>query len=324
MAAMIEEINQNKYYNIYDLHVEQENLVKKNVRSQKDEKAIRNEIKKINKLFYNRVEEEDRKAEKVIKAAEKEYLLNTKKEVYQKKLLDISRNTFFNKLNEKQTRDNKYYQEKSNGYEDVYNYNSFVATSEYNKHANKVLLDSSIRNLEIEKEIDEIDAKFQIQIETLTDVIKKYQLEIQIAKRLNELNILYLTEKYNREVSFLTVSNILKIEKCKVLDIYNINQYELNIKNSKNILDYSKNKIKIQNEKYKSLKQQDIFIQNRQLQNIISKTAFDEYSINFFAETDEALLTKEYTFDNVTNTFGYVVLMDSFYKEDGKYSEYWE
>ena len=33
---------------------------------------------------------------------------------------------------------------------------------------------------------------------------------------------------------------------------------------------------------------------------------------------------KEYTFENVTNTFGYVVLMDDYYKEDGKYSEYWE
>ena len=312
-----QEINQNKYYNIYDLHLEQEKLVKQFMKNEKDEKKIKQEIKKINNLYYSRIMEEDKKTEKVLQAAEKEFTINTQKEVYQKKILDITRNTFFNKLNEKQTRNNKYYQEKTNGYEDLYNYNSSVALTEYNKKANKVLLDSSIRNLEIEKEIDETDAKFQIQIETLTDVIKKYQLEIQIAKRLNDLNILFLTEKYNREVSFLTVSNLLKIEKCKVLDLYNINQYELNIKNSKIILDYSKNKIKIQNEKYKTLKQQDILIQNKQLQNVISKTAFDEYSINFFSNIDEELLSKEYAYNTSINKTKllrekYIVALDAY------------
>ena len=33
---------------------------------------------------------------------------------------------------------------------------------------------------------------------------------------------------------------------------------------------------------------------------------------------------KQYRKTNVTNTFDYVVLMDSFYKEDGNYTEYWE
>ena len=296
-----QELNQNKYYSIYDLHVEQEKLIKQFLESENNSNKVKREIKRINKVFYDRMIDEDKKTEKIIKNAEKEFLYNTKNEMYQKKLLDISRNTFFSKLTEKQTRDNKYYQEKSNGYEVVYNYNSSIANNVYNKHANKVLLESSIRNLKIEKEIDETDAKFQIQIETLNDVIKKYQLEIQIAKRLNELNNLFLTEKYNREVSFLTVSNLLKIEKCKVLDIYNINQYELNIKNSKNVLDYSKNKIRIQNEKYKALKQQDILIQNKQLEMIVSKTAFDEYSINYFADTDTDLLNKEHSYTTSLN-----------------------
>ncbi len=296
-----QELNQNKYYNIYDLHVEQEKLIKQFLESEANSNKVKQEIKRINKIFYDRMVDEDKRTEKIIKSAEKEYLSNTKKEMYQKKLLDISRNSFFSRLTEKQTRDNKYYQEKNNGYEDVYNYHSSVANNVYNKHANKALLESSIRNLEIEKEIDEIDAKFQIQIETLSDVIKKYQLEIQIARRLNELNDLFLTEKYNREVSFLTVSNLLKIEKCKVLDIYNINQYELNIKNSKNVLDYSKNKIRIQNDKYKSLKQQDILIQNKQLEMIVSKTSFDEYSINYFATNDLELLKKEYNYTTSLN-----------------------
>ena len=94
------------------------------------------------------------------------------------------------------------------------------------------------------------------------------------------LNHLFLDEKYNREISFLTVSNLLKIEKCKVLDQYNIRQYELNIENSNNILEYSKKKINLQNEKYSALKKQDIVISHSELQNIISKNSYDVFCIN--------------------------------------------
>jgi len=271
---------QNKYYSIFDIHVEQEKIIAEFLLNNKNDPKLKTALRKINKQYYNKIAEENNRVEKLIDAAKKSYAKENAEGVYEKKILDISRTSFFAKLNEKQTRDNKYYQEKNNGYENLYNYNAFIATSEYNKQANKLLLDSSIRNLGIEKEIDETDAKYQIQIETLSDVIKKYQLEISISKKLNELNRIYLDDKYNREISFLTVSNLLKIEKCKVLDQYNIRQYELNIQNSNNILDYSKKKINLQNDKYSALKKQDIVISHNQLQNIITNNNYDISLLN--------------------------------------------
>ena len=270
--------NQIKYYSIFNLHKEEERATI-DVYSSNNPK-YKNEIKRLNKIYYKKMLEESNKCEKLIQQAKKNYISSTNENSYQKKLLDITRTTSFNKLNEKQIRDNKYFQELSNRYENQYNYDSFVAINEYNKYANKILLDSSIRNLGIEKELDETDARYQIQIETLVDVIKKYQLEINIASRLNKLNHYFLDEKYNKEVSFLTVSNLLKIEKCKVLDQYNYRQYELNLENSNNILEYSKNKIGLQNDKYSALKKQDVVIASAELHNFTSKNSYDSYVIN--------------------------------------------
>jgi len=288
-----DEENQTKYYKIFDMHTEQEEVLRQIIEDNKNNKKIKSILRKINKEFYKRVAEENDRCEKLLLSARKNYSRENSEGVYEKKLLDISRTTFFAKLNEKQIRDNKYYQEKTTGYEAQFNYDSAVATSEYNRNANKVLLDSSIRNLDIEKEIDETDAKFQIQIEMLSDIIKKYQLEITIAKKLNDLNILYLTEKYNREISFLTVSNLLKIEKCKVLDQYNIRQYELNIQNSNNVFEYSKNKINLQNEKYSALKKQDISIARAELQNYSTKNSYDISVIYDKCAYDQDISTKE-------------------------------
>lgn len=293
--------NQTKYYKIFDIHTEQEKLIREYIQDNKNNAKLKADLKRINKEFYNRVNEENKKCEKILAAAKKNYSRENSQGLYEKKILDISRTTFFAKLNEKQIRDNKYYQERSNIYETQFNYNSLIATNEYNRNANKVLLDSSIRNLEIEKEIDETDAKYQIQIETLSDVIKKYQLEISIAKKLNELNHLFLDEKYNREISFLTVSNLLKIEKCKVLDQYNIRQYELNIENSNNILEYSKKKINLQNEKYSALKKQDIVISHSELQNIISKNSYDVFCINSKCLYEQDIANKEMKHNTALN-----------------------
>ena len=308
---------QTQYYTIFSIHEEQEKIIKQFLIDNKNNQKIKSQLKKINKLFYSRIMEEHRKTEKLVKNAEKNYLNNTKQHIYEKKILDISRTSFFAKLTEKQIRDNKYYQEKTNGYENIFNYYSNIAVNEYNKQANKVLLDSAIRNLHIEKEIDETDAKYQIQIETLTDVIKKYQLEISIADKLNRLNHLFLDEKYNREISFLTVSNLLKIEKCKVLDQYNKRQYELNIENSLNVLEYSKKKINLQNEKYEALKKQDIAIQNMKLQNIISNTSYNEYCINQDCSLQIELFDEEFNLETNLNKYSlltkkYIVELDEY------------
>jgi len=316
-AKYCENEKQTQYYTIFSIHQEQEKIIKQFLIDNKDNQKIKKELKKINKLFYSRIMEEHRKTEKLLKNAEKNYLHNTKQNIYEKKILDISRTSFFAKLTEKQIRDNKYYQEKTNGYENIFNFYSTIAQNEYNKQANKVLLDSAIRNLHIEKEIDETDAKYQIQIETLTDVIKKYQLEIAIAEKLNKLNHIFLTEKYNREISFLTVSNLLKIEKCKVLDQYNKRQYELNIENSLNILEYSKKKINLQNEKYDALKRQDIVIANMELQDIISNTSYDEYCINLNSQYEESILNAKYNLE--TNLKKYSLLSQKYIVELDEY-----
>ncbi len=288
-----DEENQTKYYTIFDIHIEQEKIIRTFINENKNNTKIKGELRKINKEFYKKVIEENKKCEKLLSAAKKEYSRNNNESLYEKKLLDISRNTFYAKMNEKQIRDNKLYQEKNIGYERLFNYNSLLATTEYNRNANKVLLDSSIRNLDIEKEIDETDAKYQIQIETLLDVIKKYQLEINIAKRLNELNHIYLDEKYARDISFHTVSNLLKIEKCKVLNEYNNRQFMLNNTNSENVLEYSKKKINLQNNKYSALKKQDIEIARSVLDNITSKNNYTSIVVNSKCVFDQDIANKE-------------------------------
>lgn len=238
--------------------------------------------KKIIKRYNTLKSDELKSVSEEIERLNEEYNYEIAKNAYAKKLLNLDRTIALKRLTELETKDNKYYQEIDNQYENSLSYNIQAINSSFTKDANQIRLDSTINSMEVNRNIAELEATYEKQFEVLNNNIKKNKLEIDVALRINKLMHEFEDKKYQRKINFLTVSCLLEIEKCKVLDTYNKTQYELNITNYKNILDYSKNKIQLQNEKYEKLENQKLKINDKKLENLIHSTGYRimELSIN--------------------------------------------
>ncbi len=266
------EHNQIKNYDIFKIHKRHENELLSIYNSNLSPFQSKLRVKKTNNFYHHVKEQSNHSHDKLMKELKKQYTSDIEKNSYQKRLLDINRSTSFKRLSEQEIRDNKYFQEIENLYEATLNFEIFKANQECNKRSNDAKLESSIRNVYFEGETDKIDAIYQKEIEKLNAEIKKKNLEIDITKDLNRLVHEYEDEKYNRGVSYHTVSNLLTIERYKLLDQYNKKQFDLNLESASTTLKYSKEKMNIKNKRFEELTKKDILIADKKLEK------FKEYS----------------------------------------------
>ncbi|MBQ9449262.1 MAG: hypothetical protein IJU60_05250 [Acholeplasmatales bacterium] len=266
------EHNQMRNYDMLKIHKRHENELVSIYNSNLSNFQSRLRVKRTNNFYHHVKAQSNRSHDKLMNEIKKQYSSDIEKNSYQKRLLDINRSTSFKRLTEQEIRDNKYFQEIENLYEATLNFEIFKANQECNKRSNDAKLESSIRNVYFEGQTDEIDAIYQKEIEKLNAEIKKKNLEIGITKELNKIVHDFENEKYNRGVSYHTVSNLLTIERYKLLDQYNKNQFDLNLESASTSLEYSKEKMNIKNKKFEDVTHKDVVIAKKKLEN------FKEYS----------------------------------------------
>jgi len=284
-------------YKLLELNKALENELKNNISS-----SVKPNIRKTKKEYYIQSKNETKATKKYIDEITHIYNKNMEVNNYNKKLLDIDRSYMTKKLSEKEIRDNKYYQELSNVDENNLNYNLFLINSEYNKEANTIRLSSNLNSISNDAEFKKIEAENQKNIERLQSKIKRISLEISSADSLRNMIKNLEEEKYIKSKNFYTVSNLLEIEKSKVLDNYNYEQYLLNVKNAELIYNYSKENINLQNKKYEVLKKQENKINNKILDIDLENQKYNEIILNDKRGKEISELTRvnQYELDSIS------------------------
>ena len=105
--------------------------------------------------------------------------------------------------------------------------------------------------------------------------IVKLSLEIKTIKEIQEYNDKYINDKYKKDRSFETVRSMLEIEKCKVLDEYNNNKYEINKKSIEQELSYNKMNFSNQNRQFEAEEKIKIDINEEQSKKTYYKIIYD-------------------------------------------------
>lgn len=280
-------MTETKLYSIFLIHQKQEAELKDAYQNKNKRYA-----QKINKSYSKIKSNEAYKTDRYLSELKAEMENNINEERFKKKIFDIDRSSDFERLDETQIKINKYWQEKDNEFENALNYHTNVEISKYNKNANNARLEASSSNLSIESKIDELTAKYEKEIEKINNIIKKYELEIEVSTNLKDETIAYLTDYNNRKISFATVKNLLTAEKNKALYELNYKQYTSNVDNANLVLNYSIDKINIQNNKYKDSKNQELKIEGKKLENLEFQTKFRIDEINFENDKQKYLLNQ--------------------------------
>ncbi len=273
-------------YALFKIHQAQEKELKELYENNTRFLVTKAKAYKINRSYYKMMRQKEKDSNKIVNNMTIDYTKEIEKNNYQKRILDIGRSTSFNVLNEKEVRDNKFYQEQNNLFENTLNFDIYEANLEFNKRANDVRLISDIKGLELEKGYTEDEAKCQIKIETINSKIKKKNLEITLALDMQKLVHDYEESRHNRAITYYTVSNLLEIEKYKVLNQFNKRQHDLNIKNANAILDYSNKKIELQNKKFETFHKEEVKIEKRYLDKLINEHNYKiiEHELNLAKE----------------------------------------
>ena len=218
-----------------------------------DSKEASKKIKKIQKDF-----EGQRKAEKVktnieLSKLEKEYKKKTAINNYDKNVLDINRNYDLKINNEKEIADNKYFQALNNIDENDFNFKTKIHNNNYNINANIIKLENSIKTIKLDSQFEKENMDHQIAIQKLSNSLKKTNLELNTLVSIQEKMTHYENLRHDKCIKFLTINNLLEIEKCKTLAEFNTRNYNQNVENAKKILEISKRNIHMQNSKSSSL-----------------------------------------------------------------------
>lgn len=266
-----------------------------------------------NKLYF-KITNQIKKAEyKKLKRYELIYQKELEKIRHNKSLLELDKNHALKNINDKEQSDNKHFQELNNIYENDVNFLIETSNLKYNQKANSVKCQSRIRSKGLEKDLDISEANFQKKIEMLHSSTNKLKCEIDAAIRLNSIVHEYEEEKYKHKINNLTVSTLLEIEKCKLLDQYNQRTYGYNVLNSKVNLLYSQKRLELENEQFEVLTNLDIEKTNASLQRDIINTAYKikESQINELEEKSIQNRNTQYSIDSMNH----MVLKDRFKAE---------
>lgn len=179
-----------------------------------------------------------------------------------KNYLEIDKNFAIKNLNDQEQFDNKYYQENDNIYGNDFNYTVKNANYRFSQQANLLRCQSQIRTKLLERNFDGISANYYKKIESIQNKISTYKLAIEITQKLNHVVLQYLEDTYKANLHLEETSNLLEIEKNKLLKEYNRTQYDYNIKNITLSKEYGFKKIDLENQKAQEHKKLKIILEN--------------------------------------------------------------
>lgn len=191
-----------------------------------------------------------------------------------KNYLEIDKNFAIKNITDQEQYDNKYYQEKNSIFENDYNYIVKTANYRFAQKANLLRCQSQIRTKLLERNFDGIEANYYKRIETIQSKINSYKLEINLTKQLHRSIHKYQENKYQNTLHLEEVSNLLEIEKNKLLKEFNESQYLYNIKSIELTKAYGFKKIDLENDKEQKLIQLKKELQTLLLEKNTASSSF--------------------------------------------------
>ncbi len=191
-----------------------------------------------------------------------------------KNFLEIDKNYAIKEITNQEQFDNKYYQEKDNFYESDFNYVVKSANYRFAQKANVLRCQSQIRTKLLERNYDGIEANYYKRIETIQNKINSYQLERKLANELVEIVLDFQEKEYQSNLHLEEVTNLIEIEKNKILNQFNLSQYEYNVKNIELERNYGFKKIDLENQKAEKFKKLKIELENDLLKKNNVSTSF--------------------------------------------------
>ncbi len=227
-----------------------------------------------NKQYMNEVALEKKLNELKLFNLTKEHTIELQESKHNKNFLEIDKNYAIKDITIQEQFDNKYYQEKDNVYENDFNYIVKTANFRFSQKANILRCQSQIRTKLLERNYDGIEANYYKKIETIQNTINSYRLEIKLAEEIYELVLAFQQKNYEDQLHLNEVTNLLEIEKNKLLREYNVSQYDYNIKNITLSKDYGLKKIDLENEKAEKTKNLKIELENYMLKKNTVSTSF--------------------------------------------------
>jgi len=210
-------------------------------------------ILKLQKSYQQQRNVERAKTKIELTKTEKNYKRNLAKNNFDRNILDINRNYDLKINNEKENADNKYFQALNNIDENDFNFKTKIHNNNYNINANILKLDNAIKTIKTDSVFEKENADHQIEIQRLNNELKKTNLELNTLVEIQEKITNYEKLRHDKCIKFLTINNLLEIEKCKTLAEFNTKNYNQNVENAKKILELSKRKLHMENSKFSAL-----------------------------------------------------------------------
>lgn len=308
-SLMLEENQRKYYYRCFELKKRQEQEILKILSNNKNTSGdldmhTKRLIKARNKYYYRLIKQYNRSEYKKTKKHELLYHKEIENIRSNKALLDLDRSYLLRKYSEKEQGDNKYYQEINGIYEIDMNSSITISNMRYNKKANQIKCQSRIRSKDLEKDLDISEANFQKKIEMIQSNINKYKYELKANEELKKIIHTYENNKRNIKTSYYSVINLLQTETNKLLNNYNISSYNLNVKTSKNNLNYGRKKLELENQRFEALNNIKINRANEALQRDIINTAY-KIKENQIYETEDRnvqIRNASYLIDSINHT----------------------
>lgn len=254
-------IKRDYYETIYkktkEFHTEIENLYS----SSDNKKHIQKNLKFLNRQYNSAVKFIKKDVEYKLLELSKDCTIKLAKNKTNKTLLELDKNYNIKALTDEEQYNNKYYQEKSNIYENDYNLYVKNINIKFNQSANDIKLRSEKRTKLLERNHLGIDINYSKRIETINNNINKLKFELSFEKDLEKINTIYEENKYINNINLTKATNLLEIEKNKLLKDYNISRYKNHINELELDKRYGLKKLEIETE------HKDI-IKNYQIKNV--------------------------------------------------------
>ena len=241
-------------------------------------------IKKLIKLKYKsfaskkyRLEE---KLNNELRNLELSVLKNIENENFERKKLELEKNSEIKKYIEKENNLNKIYQEINNKSEynlkhdeEKYKINYDINSSTKKRaHSLEQTKKTKTKNIEL--------AKFDIELEEINYKIKNATANLNITKSLNSYVHGYEDSVYLKKKNFFTVYTMLEIEKNKTIFEYNNNLYKLKLREANEELNFNQTLANLKNKHFSIEKAKNNNIKIEKANNEIININYDKDKAN--------------------------------------------
>ncbi len=231
------------------------------------------------KLFASKKEKLEAKLDNDLRTLEGNYLKTIENENFEKKQLELEKNSNIKKYIEEENTIIKQNQEYINKFEFNLKYDESKYKLTYDINSSILKHNFNIEQIKKKREKNIILAEYDIELQRISYKIKIAEANLEMTKSLNILVHEYEDKIYQKKKNFHTVYTMLEIERHKTLREYNENLYRLKLNEAKEELRFNTNLSNLKNKNYEIDINNELEI-NKKLSNIEILSFNNEHNKN--------------------------------------------